>query len=176
MDLIDVLVSYYYSIIDWSETLKSQQAILITGTLATTGWIVSASLSRKLSRKQHTMSALLADDELKKGAKIIRQYVQDDKYPVKCSDEYENWHNGMRKCLNYYEFLCSGILRKDFDEELIRINERHNLLTVHQYAYSYIEELRNKKPHGDKTRDRSRLYLSIETVARKWEKPWMRFP
>ncbi|KZB70095.1 MULTISPECIES: DUF4760 domain-containing protein [Thalassospira] len=176
MELLDLINSLVEFVVKWSESLTSQQAIMITGSLATLGWIVSASLSRKLSRKQHTMSALLADEDLIQGSEKIRDYVATGTYPIKGSDEYDEWLQGLRKCLNYYEFLCSGILRKDFDEELIKINERYNLLTLYQYAYSYIDENRNKTPQGHKTQDRSRIYLSMETISRRWEKPWMRFP
>ncbi|MEQ5774748.1 MULTISPECIES: DUF4760 domain-containing protein [unclassified Thalassospira] len=170
----DLIIPVISAIVDWSKNLLPQQAVLITGALATTGWIFSASLTRKLSRKQHTMSALLDDAEFRKGAAIIRDYVKQNRYPIPENDEYKNWQSGMRACLNHYEFLCSGILRRDFDEKLIRINERYNLITIYSYAYSYIQSLRAEKPHGDQTVDRQNLYRSLEKVARRWAPPWTR--
>lgn len=175
MDILtDLITPAIFAGISWTETLLPQQAVLITGAFATAGWIVSASLSRKLSRKQHTMTALLDDAEFRKGAAIIRDYVKENRYPIPENEDYTKWQSGMRSCLNHYEFLCSGILRRDFDEKLIRINERYNLITIYTYAYSYIQALREEKPHGKNTVDRQNLYRSIQKVASRWAPHWTR--
>lgn len=175
MDIVfDIIVPAFGWIQSKAQLLTSQEAILLSALMATVGWTRSNSLSRKLNSKQHTMSVLLKDDNLQKGLTAIRPFVKSSKYPSVESDAYTDWQSGLRNCLNYYEFLCAGILRKDFDEKLIKTTERYTLLTLHQYAANYIDDLRKQRPQGNNTKDRNQIYRSIETIAYRWEKPWMR--
>lgn len=177
---MDILYDLILPGLAWIKThvaeLSSQEAILISAVLATIGWSQSNRLTRKLNRKQHTMSVMLKDENLQKGLLVVRPYVKDGRYPLPGTMEYDSWQAGLRECLNYYEFLCVGILRKDFDEKLIHMTERYTLVTLHQYASNHIKHLRDLRPQGDKSSDRSQIYRSLEKIATRWEKPWMRFP
>lgn len=177
MDILyDLILPGVATIKSYADSLSSQEAILVSAILATLGWTQSNRLTRKLNRKQHTMSVMLKDENLQKGLTIVRPYVKEGRYPLSGTKEHDCWQTGLRACLNYYEFLCVGILRKDFDEKLVRMTERYTLVTLHQYASNYITHLRELRPQGDKSSDRSQIYMALEKIAKRWEKPWMRFP
>lgn len=120
------------------------------------------------------MSAMLKDDILQKALTVIRPYVKDNRYPSVNSEEYQSWQKGLRECLNYYEFLCVGILEKDFDEIMVKKSERYTLTTLHRYAESYIQGLRDMRPQGTHTVDRSQIYIGVEKIVKRWNRqPWL---
>lgn len=135
--LYSVFILYYL----YGDVYQSTIALLISSVLLGSGWWVQATVSKVAARKSHTLNTLMnqRNSELfhKKVSSVANAFglrktineiivkqrlVPNDKdlKNKKVHDEYISAGNDMFFVLNYYEFICSGIINGDFDEDSMR--------------------------------------------------------
>jgi hypothetical protein len=71
--------------------------------------------------------------------------------------------NALRRVLNHYEFIATGLRNGDFDERLVRDSERAAILTLFEKSQDFIWNLRD-------ARRRITIYENIEWLYSRWEK------
>lgn len=146
--------------------MDSSTAVLIASALATTGWLYTARRARTLSKKQHTINAILQsnfNDRFLNSRAEISPHLRAGKCPEDLlTGGDENMVRSFRNILNHYEFLSAGIRNGDFDERLVKDSERGTFIALFSCCESYIWKLRN-------SRKRQTIYEHLEWIHDRWE-------
>lgn len=172
----ELIAPYLNGFWSWISGFSLQETVLLTGILIILGQWVSAYFNRRTQRKETAVAALGANQELRAGMDELRTWLDENRYPAEESADYARWQIAMQRCLDYYDYLCAGVLHNAFDDALVKRAERYRMITFHQYAQPYLEKLRTSpQPEGRRT-DPDRIYRALDQIAKRWEQPWHRWP
>lgn len=145
-------------------------AILLTGGLATIGWVYTNRRARLLLRKQHTFNALLTtgtNSEFRMAWESVHPFMRAT-LPDLSAQENADLLKNVRYLLNHYEFLAAGIRNGDLDERLLRDSERGSIVALFKVCEAHIFGLRDR-------RERLTIYEHLEWLSIRWsdKKPKM---
>ncbi len=139
-------------------------AILITGGLATAGWIHASRRQRGLSRKQHTFDALLTtslDHTYQRAYGRVSSAMRHGPCPDDLGKQPKLFHD-LAMLLNFYEFMAAGLRNGDIDERLLRDSEGGFILALYRWAEAYVFGTRSR-------RERAAIYEHYEWLYDRWE-------
>lgn len=149
-----------------SKDYQSSIALLISSVLVGSGWWVQAVISKAAARKSHTLNTLMnqRNSELfyKKNSELsekfgfhktinenmARKILDPDFIDVKnkkIKTEYYDAARGVPYILNYYEFICAGIINNDFDRALMKDCLEMIIESTERRFFYYLKISRNLK-------------------------------
>jgi DNA phosphorothioation-dependent restriction protein DptG len=137
--------------------------------LLTVGWVVSAELNVKNSKRQHTIVLITqhtSDRQRIENRDVILKYLPS--YKDKFTEDLVSFGNETHELtkaidleLNFYEFLAAAVLRDDVDEDLLVETLRTKFLKFFEQNQDYIA-------HWQK--DGGTTWIHITDMYRRWSK------
>lgn len=115
--------------------------ILLTGIMATCGWMWSGHINRKLQRKRESMALLLS---------VRRSYVDDLKASVyeyidaPADKKPEFPEEDIQKLLGFYETISIAVMNGCADEDIIKESQRLVFLRLYEGVRNFIEDQQKK--------------------------------
>mgnify|MGYP003122374750 CR=1 FL=1 len=131
--------------------------ILFGALLATTGWLWSGHLSRKLNRKQQAVNLLLSlrQPHVNEWKKKVYNYIDNHadgeitQLPIEEID----------KILGFYEFISIAVMNGTADEEIIKESQRYVYIRLYEGLRDYIDKVQ---------KDEVSIYCHFSEHAKKW--------
>ena len=149
-----------------TNSITSQQAVLIAAALATIGWLYTSRKNRTLSRKQHTVNTMLSslfDEHMTKCKDVVSPHLTAGECPDFNDPAHTADREAFRFVLNFYEFIAVGIRNGDFDEKMMIDSSRGTIIALFKCCEKQIYAIRN-------TRSRQSTYEHIEWLYKRWTK------
>jgi hypothetical protein len=137
--------------------------------LITVGWVVTAELSVRNSKRQHTITLITqhtADPERIKNRDVILKHLPSYKDKLtKAIASFDDETHELTKAidieLNFYEFLAAAVARDDVDESLLIETLRTKFLKFFEQNMDYIA-------HWQK--DGGTTWIHITDMYRRWSR------
>lgn len=163
--IIIAILIISYVVLRYFSSYQIALSILVSMTVVVIGWCIQSILSKKASRRQHTLNTILntrISDIYQNHLKAYSSKISTDQhihptvarwFHYKSSDEFEgvcvsddvrNAVNGIVYVINYFEFISLGIKQGDIDEDLFRECFRGMLPGIEKRAFHLIREAQSK--------------------------------
>src|SRR5579872_2799156 len=143
------LLSYVLTVDSTTNGMLWHIAPFYGSVLLTVGWVVSAELNVKNSKRQHTINLITqhtSDRQRIENRDVILKYLPSykDKFTqdiVSFGNETHELTKAIDLELNFYEFLAAAVLRDDVDEDLLIETLRTKFLKFFEQNQDYIAHL-----------------------------------
>jgi hypothetical protein len=143
--------------------METFYAILITGFLATIGWIFTARRTWALSRKQHTINIILQanfDDGFLADRDTVAPLIREGNVTV-AMVRTRQLEVKLRRVLNHHEFVAAAVRAGDIEEGVLKDSEESLYIELFEACGDYIREQRAMN-------DRPTLYEHLEWLHARW--------
>jgi len=135
------MILTYLMFLNFGDKYQTSLGLLISSVLVGSGWWVQATVSKVAARKSHTLNILMtqrnSDIFHRKSEHVLQVFGFDktineiiakskvcpkdkDLKDKKVKKKYKKAADDFAYILNYYEFICTGINKGDFDEPLMQ--------------------------------------------------------
>ena len=141
-------------------------AAITTIIFATTGWIITVTTNRSLSRKQHTFNALLEmslNKELENRLKKLGPHLRKGTLPV----PIDPIAGDLIPLLDHYEFLAAAIRNGSINEKLLWDSDSSVVVRLVEVSQSFIEDTRRNSPRKTEE-ERNKMWEHIVWLYRRW--------
>jgi Domain of unknown function (DUF4760) len=148
----------------WLSSFSTVTAALVGVAMATLGWLYTCRRNLRLSRKQHTFTALLNTSfapMYHENMDKIRVPINTRTMPDLDASENAQQRRALQFILNYYEFIAAGVRNGDISERLLRDSERGTIVKLFEVSQGYIGSIKT-------ARDRQAVYEHIEWLYKRW--------
>lgn len=166
-----------------SESGKNYQTsltVLISSIVLGTGWWIQSVVTASSARKSHTLNTIMNQRHsahyFAKLDNVYKTFGLQSCINEEIASEYYNGHKAGPKIkpeliqgcrdasyiLNYYEFIAAGVIRKDFDEALIKECFFEPMRAFEKRTYHLIEVFRREDA------DESKIYDNFIAVLDRW--------
>ena len=145
--------------------IAPQDAVLIGTGAATVGLLYTARRARTLSRKQHTVNAMLQANlnvQFRDNQRMVAEALALGPCPDLRLNEHEQLRAAFQFVANHFEFLAAGLRNGDFDEVMVRDSHRGSIVNLFEKSQDFIYKLRD-------ARSRQTLYEHLEWLHRRWQ-------
>lgn len=182
------LLGFGFAALLWNASLPNgatPSVIMISGILATMGWLITQRNARNAAKKQHTMTLLMnftTSDFIRfHGTNVARLYPYATPLPTgdlhRLRMEREAWRptSGDSKedmptltsvvhLLNFYEFIAIGVIRGDLDEAMTKELLRSVVCSICIKYAAYIREQQRTAAGPARTK----AFIGLTTVFEEW--------